>query len=112
GCRRRARDPHPGSGGRRAGPDRAEDVRRRGLPRRRQHGSCCQRPGRVARAGRPGDSRRAGGRRIGRAHGDARPTDAGLASRRARRAAHRAPAGDVGRPRDVVRSLAARQEEV
>jgi hypothetical protein len=105
GVRRRSRRPHPRTDRGRARRHRAEDVRRPGLPRRRQHG------GRGQRSGRPDGAYRSGGdRRLGRqaacpAIRDARPRDAGLATRRSGRLTDQARASTLGQSRRRVRPI-------
>ena len=84
GVRRGARGPHPRRGGRRAGRDRDEDVRRAGVPDRRAHGRRRQRAGRADAAVRPRRHRDAARGARARSR-DARQGHAGLAARRGER---------------------------
>ncbi|CAA9503318.1 MAG: FIG00825063: hypothetical protein, partial [uncultured Solirubrobacteraceae bacterium] len=109
GVRRRSRNPN--SCGDRGGPrcHGKADVRRVGLPRRRQHVRRRQRPGRALGAGGSCADRRPPRGAACRALRDARPCDAGLGPSRHRRRPHHAPARAVGQARRRVRALASRQ---
>ena len=93
---------------RRARADRAEDVRRARLPRRREHGGRGERRGRDPRPHRPGALGRARRHDERASDGDARPPDARLAPRRSGRP-RSGRARPVGRHRRVVRALASAQ---